>query len=95
MLTERLKRMTEQALPVRVRIHFVVIDDGYYIHFDGSEAANIDPVFWSKFWKSFDGWCKFTLMVNGFPTFKLVETSDTYVVAFVGTLFDFLKAEHE
>ena len=39
MLTERLKRMTEQALPVRVRIHFVVIDDGYYIHFDGSEAA--------------------------------------------------------
>ena len=95
MLTERIKPIIAVVSPMKVIVTCETIEDSYFIHFDGSETVKIDPNFWATFWGGFDKYVKFILLAHHFTNVTIENTSDTHIVAGVGTLFDFLKADHE
>ena len=93
-LGERLTPIVECCAPLNIRVTLRRIKDKYFIHFDGTQTYD-NPDDWDNFWNSFEDYVKFLLRENGFKNAKVKVKHKTHVVAFIGTLFDFLKNSAE
>jgi hypothetical protein len=89
-LGEKVAPLIELCRPLKIRVTVRRLKDKYFIHFDGTKTY-ADPADWNKFWTSFLDYISFLLSTNGFKGATLKVKHETHVVAFVGTLFDFLK----
>jgi hypothetical protein len=78
--------------PMKVKVTMRVKKDRYYIHFDGSRTYE-DPLQWEFYWPNFAKYAAWALAQNGFKPLTLTSKSPTHCVAYMGTLFDFLKGK--
>lgn len=84
--------LSKSCAPLRVKVSIHQSKDKYYIHLDGT-ATYANTRDWEKYWAGFDKYAINMLRCNGFSTDNVKIKKDCYVVAFIGSLFDFLKAE--
>jgi hypothetical protein len=89
-LSERVLPLVTACAPLKIRVTVRRIRDKYFIHFDGTSTF-ADPSDWNKFWTSFEDYITFLLRQYGFRNDSVKVKHETHIVAFVGTLFDFLK----
>lgn len=89
---ERLESIIKSCSPLRVKVSLRRTKDKYYIHFDGT-ATYPRPSDWENYWSGFDKYVNSMLRLNGFAADNIKIKKDCYAIAFIGTLFDFLKAE--
>jgi len=89
---ERLESIVSHCRPLRVEVSLRKVKDKYYIHFDGSKTYQSSDK-WKLLWSGFENYVTPILRIHGFSDKSVVLKKDCYAVAFIGTLFDFLKAE--
>lgn len=87
---EKIVSMRAAARPTGLVVTTEVVEDQYYIHFDG-EAANSKV--WSVFWTSMSMYIKFLLLSHGFKGAEITKKSEYHAVAYLGTLFEILTKE--
>lgn len=89
---ESLESIIKSCSPLRVKVTLRQVKDRYYIHFDGTGTYPHSED-WENYWSGFDKYVNSMLRINGFSTDNIKMKKDCYAVAFIGTLFDFLKAQ--
>lgn len=89
---ERIESMIKHCSPIRVEVSLHQTKDKYYIHFDGTKTYP-RPEDWDSYWSGFDKYVSNILRLNGFSSGDVKIKKACYAVCFIGTLFDFLKAE--
>jgi hypothetical protein len=89
-LVEMILPLVTDCAPLRVKVTIKVVKDKFYIHFDGSKTYK-DATDWDKYWISFEEYVVHVLSTNNFTSYKLNNKSNVYIIANIGSLFDFLK----
>lgn len=93
-LTERLMPVIEACAPLRVKVTVKKIKEKYYVHFDGTETyATVAE--WDRYWISFSHYVVHLLTTVDLDTTHVKIPKPAYAVCMVGTLFDFLKKDHD
>lgn len=91
--SERFDKLKKSCSPLRVKVSLHRIKDKYYIHLDGTMTYP-HPKNWDEYWSGFDKYVNNMLRINGFLSNDVKIKKDCYAVAFIGSLFDFLKEQH-
>ena len=93
-LGEKVEPLMALCRPLKIVVTVRRLKDKYFIHLDGTKTYD-NPALWKEYWTSFEDYAKFLLNNAGFKNAIIKVKHDTHVVAFVGTLFDFLKNVQE
>lgn len=89
-LSDQIKPLVDLCAPLKIKVSLRCVKDKYYIIFDGTSTYE-DPKSWNRFWNGFDKFVFHMLTKKGFKNDCLVIKDETHIVAYIGTLFDFLK----
>jgi hypothetical protein len=90
--TEFIKPLIDRCRPMNVTVSLHCVKDKFYIHFDGTTTFK-DKEDWMLYWGGFDIYAIGLLSSHKFMNNNIKKKSDTYIIAYIGTLFDFLKAD--